>query len=131
MTSCEHFQEEFIRSTFYEKGPTSSRGKIRAAFTKYLNINEDKLQPFLNKVRFRLGRNLVQLTEDLHPILKLAGLKPINPTETRTIYDNLAWELFKQGKNFFNKDSLEKMLNEENLFANIDPDNSEVYHCKF
>lgn len=128
---AEYLQEEFIRSTFYEKGPTSSRGKMRTAFAKHLNIDEEQLQLFLNKVRFRLGRNLTQLTEDLHPILKLAGLKPISSTETCIIYDDLAWELFKQGKNVFNKDSLEKMLNEENLIAETNPGSSEVSIASF
>lgn len=128
---AKHLQEEFIRSTFYEKGPKSSRGKMRAIFAKHLNIDEDKLQPFLNKVRFRLGKNLVQLTEELHMRLKLAGLKPINPTETQVIYDDLTWGLFKQGKNVFTKDSLEKMVTEEKLVANIDPHYSEVSIASF
>ncbi len=128
---AEYLREEFIRPTFYGNSSKSKRGKIRSIFAKHLGVDESRLEPFLSKVRFRLGKSLPQLTEELQLNLKLAELKPINPTETHVVYDYLPWELYKQTKNVFNKDSLEKMLNEEHLIAEINPSYSEVSIASF
>ena len=121
-----HFHEETIRSTFYEAGPRSVAGQVRSKFAAHLSISEEELHAFLNTVRFTLGKHLVDLAKDMQPRLKLAGLQPIDPTVTHIPYDSLAWELFAQGRNSFDKVAFNQMIREEKLIASPATKHSEI-----
>ena len=123
---AEHLHEGVIRPTFYEKGPRSERGKARAKLASHLEISEEYLQAFLNTIRFTLGKNLTDLEKDMEPLLELAGLQPIDPTVTHIVYDQLAWDLFAQGRNSFNKATLNQMVIEEKLIAPLSTEHSEM-----
>lgn len=124
-----HLSEERIRSTFYEGGSSSGAGKVRSAFADHLSISEQELESFLETVRFRLGKNLEDLARELEPRLKLASLRPIDPSVTNIEYDDLAWKLFEQGRNRFDRDSFDQMLHEENLIVTPPSDRSEISIC--
>ena len=123
---AKHLHEETIRTTFYEKGPRSTEGKVRSKLAAHLYISEEELHAFLNTVRFTLGKNLVDLARDMEPRLKLAGLKPIDPTVTHIRYDSLAWELFAQGRNSFDNVDFDQMIHEEKLIATPSRKQSEI-----
>ena len=123
---AEHLHEEMLRPTFYEKGPRSNIGKIRLKLANHLSVSENELYDFLNTVRFRLGKNLIDLESEMKPLLNLAGLKSIDPTVTNIIYDDLAWKLFAQGRNSFDKDRLDQMTCEEKLIAPPSTKHSEI-----
>ena len=112
---AEHLHEEMLRPTFYEKGPQSKRGMVRSKWAEHLSISPEELRSFLDTVRFSLGKNLIDLAREMGPCLKSAGLQPIDLTVTNTIYDDLAWKLFGQGRNSFDKDSFDQMIREEKL----------------
>ena len=122
----EHLHEETIRSTFYDGGPRSAVGQVRSKLAAHLSISEEELHAFLNTVRFTLGKNLVDLSRDMEPHLKLAGLEPIDPTVTHIPYDSLAWELFAQGRNSFDEVAFNQMIHEEKLIASSATKNSEI-----
>ncbi|MDP3025927.1 MAG: SAVED domain-containing protein [candidate division Zixibacteria bacterium] len=121
-----HLSEERIRDTFYKGSSRTKEGMIRSKFAEHLSITETELKRFLNTVRFQLGKNLTDLAKELEPYLKLAGLKPIDPLATTIIYDDLAWELFSQGRNRFDRDSFNDMLKEEKLIVPPRPNYSEI-----
>ena len=123
---AEHLYEGMIRSTFYEKGAGSERGKARAKLAFHLEVSEEDLRPFLNIVRFTLGKNLTDLEKDMEPLLELAGLQPIDPTVTYNVYDDLAWKLFGQGKHSFNIQSLNELIHKEKLIAPPSTKHSEI-----
>ncbi len=121
-----HLHEEAIRSTFYENGPRSAAGRVRSKLAEHLSISEEELHTFLNTVRFTLGKDLVDLASEMEPRLKLAGLQPIDPTVTHIRYDSLAWELFAQERNSFDKEAFDQMIHEEKLMASPATKHSEV-----
>lgn len=123
---AKHLHEEAIRPTFYESGPRSAVGKARLKLATHLSISEEKLRAFLNTVRFTLGKNLVDLARDMEPRLKLAGLKPIDPTVTHIPYDSLPWELFAQGRNSFDKTGFYQLIHEEKLITAPVTEHSEI-----
>ena len=123
---AKHLHEGTIRSTFYENGPGSAAGQARSKLAKHLCISEEELHTFLNTVRFTLGKNLVDLASEMEPRLKLAGLQPIDPTVTHIRYDSLAWELFAQGRNSFDKEAFDQMIHEEKLMASPATKHSEI-----
>lgn len=114
---AQHLHEEAIRSTFYENGPRSAAGQVRSKLASHLSVSEEELRAFLNTVRFTLGKNLVDLAREMEPRLKLAGLRPIDPTVTHIPYDSLAWELFEHGRNSFDEAAFDQMIREEKLMA--------------
>ena len=123
---AQHLHEETIRSTFYENGPRSAVGQVRLKLASHLFVTQEELRAFLDTVRFTLGKNLVDLAREMEPRLKLAGLKPIDPTVTHIPYDSLAWELFTQGRNSFDKAGLDQMICEEKLMAPRATKHSEI-----
>ena len=125
-TLANHLHEEMIRPTFYENGPRSAVGQVRSKLAAHLSISAEELRTFLNTVRFTLGKNLVDLERDMEPRLKLAGLKPIDPAVTHIPYDSLAWELFAQGRNSFDKASFYQLIHEEKLIAPSATEHSEI-----
>ena len=123
---AKHCHEEMIRSTLFDGGPKSAVGNVRSKLADHLAVSENQLRTFLNTVRFTLGKNLTDLTREMEPRLKLAGLKPIDPTATNIIYDDLAWKLFEQGQHSFDKDALNQIIHEEKLIAPPDAQHSEI-----
>lgn len=123
---AKHLHEEAIRSTFYENGPRSAAGQVRSKLAAHLSISEEELHTFLNTVRFTLGKNLVDLEREMEKHLKFAGLHPIDPTVTHIPYDSLAWELFAQGRNSFDKATFDQMIHEEKLIAPHTTKHSEI-----
>ena len=124
---ADHLQEkEIIRATFYEKGPRSKRGNARTKLADHLGISEEDLQAFLNTVRFKLGKNLTDLTKELNVLLKHQNLKQIDPQVTHNIYDDLAWRLLGQGRHSFNKQSLNELIHEEELIVPSSTEHSEI-----
>ena len=81
---------------------------------------------FLDTVRFSLGKNLIDLTREMELRLKLAGLKLIDLTVTNIVYDDLAWKLFGQGHNSFDRGSFDQMIQEEKLISPPPVDHSEI-----
>ena len=121
-----HLHEKMLRLTFYEKGLKSAEGQARSKLANHLLISEDDLRVFLNTVRFSLGKDLTDLVEDLAVRLAKEGLKPIDSTRTTTVYDELAWKLFEQGRNSFDEDSFMKMIHEEKLKFPQSTEHSEI-----
>ena len=126
-----YLSEERIRSTFYEGGPNSKTGTIQKAFVRHLSITEKELHRFLDTVRFQLGKNLVDLKNELIPRLKLANFKPVNISTTSLIYDDLTWKLFAQGRNYFNRKSFDEMMHEEKLVIPSPARYSEISICSY
>jgi hypothetical protein len=123
---AEHLHEEMIRPTFYEKGTRSTRHVVRSNWFRHLSISLEELRVFLDTVRFMLGENLSALTTRLEQHLKFAELQPIDPTGTNVIYDDLAWKLFGQGRNSFDKNSFDQMIREEKLVISRSTEHSEI-----
>ncbi|RKU11951.1 hypothetical protein C6502_06875 [Candidatus Poribacteria bacterium] len=123
---AEHLHEEMLRPTFYEKGMKSRVGEVRSKWARHLCISQEKLPAFLDIVRFNLGKNLTDLAREIQPLLKLAGLKPIDPTVTSIVYDELAWKLLGQGQHSFDKEALSQMIREEKLIAPPSTKHSEI-----
>ena len=125
-----HCHEEMLTSTFYEKGARTEEGKIRLELLKHLSesepISEEELRAFLSTVRFLLGQNLTDLERQMKPRLKMAGLHPIDPTVTHSIYDSLPWELFAQGQHSFDKENFNRLIGEEKLKAPSSTEHSEI-----
>lgn len=114
-----HVSEKAIRDSLYTAGPQSAAGTVRQRFAKHLGIDEDELKAFLDRVRFQLGEDLDDLRGDLELHLKLAGLKPIDPTASSVLYDDLAWKLFEQGRHVFDRAGFEALIREEGLIAEL------------
>ena len=124
---ADHLQEgEMIRATFYERGPRSRRGRARAKLADHLGVSEENLCAFLNTLRFKLGKNLTDLTERLNVLLKHKNLKQIDPRVTHNDYDDLAWKLFAQGRHSFTKPSLNELIHEEKLIVPPLTEHSEI-----
>lgn len=107
--------ENYVRSTFYEKGMNSAQGKIRAKFAKHLDVQENELKPFLDKVRFDLGINRKNLAQSLDNKLRLSGLLPLDLTITNSRYSELAWKWLEQNTNNFDKQKLSELVQREKL----------------
>lgn len=123
---AKHLHEEMIRSTFYENGKKSAVGKVRSKLANHLSVSEEELCAFLSTVRFTLGKNLTDLAREMEPRLELAGLQPIDPTETSIVYDDLAWKFFSQGRHSFDRDSFDQMIREEKLIVPPSTEQSEI-----
>ena len=121
-----HLHEKMLRLTFYKKGLKSAEGQARSKLANHLSISEEELRVFLNTVRFSLGKDLTDLAEDLAVRLVKEGLKPIGSTVTTIVYDDLAWKLFEQGRNSFDRDSFMKMIHEEKLKVPQSTEHSEI-----
>lgn len=129
---AEHIQEqEMIRDTFFERGPNSERGKARIKLRNHLDVSEEELYIFLNTIRFKLGENLTELSKDLNILLKQENLKQIDPKLTHNIYDDLSWKLLEQGRHSFDKQSLNKLILEEDLIVLPSPKHSEIFIRSF
>ncbi|MGD0337611.1 MAG: SAVED domain-containing protein [Bacteroidota bacterium] len=126
-----YLHEELIRNDFFTASPTSIVGRLRHSFIRHLNIDELELKQFLNRVRFSLGDNLTDLSRELEINLKLASMVPMNPDSSQIIYDDLAWKLFEQGRNTFNRNSFKELLREENLIILPSPNRSEISICSY
>ena len=122
----EHWHEGMLCPTFYEKGPRSRVGEVRSKWAEHLLILPEELRAFLDTVRFDLGKSLAHLEKTIEPLLKLAGLRPIDPTVTHNVYDSLAWELLGQGRNSFDRDSFDQMIQEEKLMVPMPTEHSEI-----
>ena len=123
---AEHLHEEMIRSTFYEKGTRVKRNIVLPSFSRHLSISPEELRSFLDTVRFSLGKNLIDLTREMEPRLKCAGLQPIDLTVTNIVYDDLAWKLFGRGCKSFDKNSFNQMIREEKLVVSPPTEHSEI-----
>ena len=123
---AEHLHEEMLRPTFYEKGPRAKSGIVRSKWAEHLSISLEELHSFLDIVRFSLGKNLIDLAREMELRLKLAGMQPIDLTVTNIIYDDLAWKLFGQGRNLFDRDSFDQMIREEKLVVSPPTKHSEI-----
>jgi hypothetical protein len=107
--------ENYVRSSFYEKGVNSAQGKIRIKFANHLGIPETELKPFLDKVRFDLRINRKALAQSLDTKLHSAGLLPLDLTITNSRYSELAWKWFEQGTNYFDRQKLSDLVRKEKL----------------
>jgi hypothetical protein len=112
---AEHLHEGMLRASFFAGGPNSKLGQIRAKFESHLKIDAQELEAFLKTVRFDLGQGLSQLAKQMDPLLRLAGLRPIDLSKTQIEYDDLAWNLFNQDRNQFDRDSFHAMAVAEKL----------------
>ena len=113
---AKHLHEEMFRCNLYQQGPKSKVGKILSKWAGYLCISQEKLRPFLDTVRFDLGKNLTDLAREMTAQLARAGLKPFDPRVTHNLYDDLAWKLLGQGYYTFDRESFDIMIREEQLF---------------
>ena len=59
-------------------------------------------------------------------LLKYENLKQIDPQVTYNVYDDLAWKLFAQGRQLFNKQSLNALIREEKLIVLPSTEHSEI-----
>ncbi len=123
--------EGSIRPTLYRGGPTSKAGRARSELGAHLGISEEQLRRFLDTVRFDLGKSLTDVTEQLQLSLKLASMRPIDPTVSSVVYDDLAWTLHDQGRNHFDAQSFDKMIHTEALAVDPLPDYSEISICSY
>jgi len=124
-----HISDEHIRDSFFSGGLKSKTGEICKTFADHLSIDEQELPFFIRHLRFQLGKTLTGLVKELEPLLKLASLKPIDTTRTSYTYDDLAWKLYAQGRNCFDRKSFERMVYEEHLVVEPSPDYSEISIC--
>jgi hypothetical protein len=107
--------EGHLRLNFYEKGSKSKQGKLREKVITALNISESELKPFLDTIRFDLGKSRSHLLETLNAQLKLAGLIPFDRRITNTRYEELAWKWLEQNAPSFDKDTLKSKAIAEKL----------------
>lgn len=112
-----HLHEGMLRPSFFAGSAGSKLGRIREKFQAHLRIDGMELEAFLNTVRFELGSGLGQLAKRMDPLLRLAGLRPIDLTKTQIEYDDLAWNLFMQDRNQFNRDAFYAMARSEKIVA--------------
>ncbi len=65
----------------------------------------------------------------LQPLLKLAGLSACDVAHSSCVYDDLAWKLFAQGRNTFDRSTFDLMIRSEKLLAPQSGDHSEISIC--
>ena len=123
---AKHISEERIRDTFYKGTEISKEGVFRNRIKTELNISDEELMDFLNILRFNLGKGLNDLQSSIIPYLKIASLKPIDPSTSSNIYDDLIWKWFGQGFNKFSKEILYNLLIEEKLVLDKSDSFSEI-----
>ena len=123
---AKHLHEEMFRRNLYEQGPKSKVGKILSKWADHLCISQEKLRPFLDTVRFDLGKNLKDLAREMTAQLARAELKPFDPRVTHNLYDDLAWKLLGQGNNAFDRESFDRMIREEQLLLPPSTQHSEI-----
>ena len=121
-----HLHEGLIRDSFYEGSPRTTAGRVRQRLAEHLQVDEQQLKSFLSTVRFVLGKNLGSLADELVPLLRLAGLRAIDPCATNIEYDDLAWKLFEQGRNWFDRPSFDAMVRDERLLEVPKKNHSEI-----
>lgn len=107
--------EGHLLSHFYNGGPRSRQGKLRAELAAHIGINEKELRSFTELIRFDLGTSRTKLVESLNLSLQLANLLPIDTAITDTRYCELAWKLLEQGTNIFDKTTLSGIIQREKL----------------
>ena len=123
---AKHLHEEMFRCNFYEQGPRSKVGKILSKWSGHLCISQETLRPFLDTVRFNLGKNLTDLAREMTAHLAQAELKPFDSSVTHNHYDDLAWKLLGQGCNTFDRESFDRMIREEQLLLLRPTPHSEI-----
>lgn len=123
---AQYLHEGMIRPGFFERTHKNQVSSVLSEFAEHLSVSHEVLRSFLNSVRFELGKNLLELTRNLDPLLKLAGIQPINPTASSIIYDDLAWKLFQQGRHTFTKEQFDVILHEEGLIVPSNVEQPEI-----
>lgn len=130
---CEYVQEGRLRENFADDflatGTRSKLGNVREKFVAELGVPAEEVAHFLTYVKFDLGDGIEKLTQSLNRELQLAGLKPIDPQSSLLLYDDLAWKLFQQGKNYFDRKKLDEVIHSEKLRQPVPADDSEVSIC--
>ncbi len=113
-----------IRSNLYMGGSKSKAGTVRQRITAHLGISNEELKPFLELIRFDLGRNRSDLIENLNFQMENLGLVLIDLSITDTRYSGLVWKLFEQKKQTFDKAVLKDVVREEKLLDGKSAKNS-------
>ena len=126
---AKYLREGRLHEGFYEGGNASRIGKVRWKFMEELDVSEGELVSFLSCLRLDLGKGLEDLAQRLEPELKLAQLKPLDLQTSAVEYDDLAWKLFRQGSNTFDRPIFEEIVEREKLRAPIPEQCSEISIC--
>lgn len=112
-----------IRFSFLSQGKTtkSKAGKVRLALKKHLGYSSDEdLFNLLAHLRIEIRQDQLERFQSdiLNPNLTIAGLKPISPSHSFSAYDSLIWNLYRQGKRLFNRNSLLEVCKTNSLVQN-------------
>lgn len=103
---------------FDEAGPRSTMGKIRTAWRKKLNLqNDTQLREVLSWVRILPSAGSLETLRDrLNDKLRLAGLVPVEDGRIGNAYDDLIQKLHSAGKNTFTREELKHIARQEGLW---------------
>lgn len=110
--------EIVLNRLFDKKGPGSKMGRVRAAWTDRLGIDEDELKSLLSRVTLKTGQpDLETLAEIVNLVFHAVGLKPIDREKASYVYDDLVWRWYEQGKHVFAPTMLRDLCQAEDLFV--------------
>ncbi|TCR76790.1 SAVED domain-containing protein [Rhizobium sp. BK376] len=107
---------------FYEGGPTSANGKIRAHWANHLGITEEELRLAVGTLVLNTRvRSAEDIRTHLNDLFESVGMRRIPPSESGFVYDDLIKKLHAQGRKTFDRKSFRDMVADEKLLASDEP----------
>lgn len=102
----------------YEGGNASMMGRLRAAWSKHLEIDQDELRLLVRTLGFSLSsRSGEDLREHLNDKFAAVGMLPIGKDKAGFRYDDLIFKLHGQGRKEFDRESFKALVHDEGLLA--------------
>ncbi len=103
---------------FCQRGPRSSLGKVRTVWQEHLKIDDQEFFDFTSCLRLKLNYfGLYDWNSVLNDRLQLAGLLPIDPSRSGSLYDDLARKFICEGETTFDAECLHGVCEREGLIA--------------
>lgn len=109
----------FVRIDRLFDGTTdaSIAGKIRKAWREHLGVDDAGLQLLASTLGLGIdSRSLLDLRDNLDPLLELRGMRRVPDSESTCWYDDLAYQWLAVGRIEFNRDEFVAACKQQNLF---------------
>lgn len=110
---------EFNLGKLFEgKTKTSKMFQLRDRLKQHLKVDDEELMAIFKAFRLVSIQNYDQTYDRFNDSLSAAGLKRLDTAQRQNPYESIYNNLLKKGQNTFTRESLKRIMTEENLIEN-------------
>ncbi|MGQ7776833.1 hypothetical protein [Bacillus sp. WC2507] len=107
-----------LEKLFEGKTKTSQMFQLRDCLKQHLKVGDEELKVIFKAFRLVSIKNYDQTYDHFNDSLSAAGLKRLDTTQRQNPYESIYNNLLRKGQNTFTRESLKKIMTEENLIEN-------------